>query len=271
MNASVFTEPFTPRGVAGFAGAKFIRLLLAQFIVALLAAIVIAWFFYRNCFSVVLSAIQNLPADSEIRSAQLDWTGGSPQALAEGHFIAFDVDLDHSGQLRSAVDFQIEFGRHCVRVISFFGYYADFYYPGVRGEMIDFNRPTLEPLWTAWRAEILFLIAFASILVLLLNWWILGTLYFLPVWLTGFFTNRDLSVRGSWKLSNAALLPGALLMTGGIFIYGLGFPFVLFAFVFGAHLVLGWLYLFFALAFFARTSAAPSRGNPFEGDKNSSS
>jgi hypothetical protein len=264
MNASAFSEPATPRGVAGFAGAKFTRLLLAQFLVALFAAVVVAWFFYENCFPVVLSAIQNLPADSEIRSAQLDWTGTSPQSLAEGHFIAFDVDLDHSGQLRSAADFQVEFGRNSVRVISFFGYYSDLPYPGARGEIIDFNRPTLEPLWNAWRAEILFGIAGATIVALLLSWWALATIYFLPIWLTGFFTNRDLSVPGSWKLSNAALLPGAILMTAGIFIYGLGFPFVLLAFVFGAHLVLGWLYLFFALAFFARTSAAPSRGNPFE-------
>lgn len=269
MNASAFSEPFTPRGVAGFAGANFTRLLFAQLVIAVLAAVVVAWFFYRNCFPVVQSAIQNLPPDSEIRSGRLDWTGSSPQPLAEGHFIAFDVDLDHSGQLRSPADFQIEFGRDSLRVFSFFGYYSDFYYPGAKGETIDFNRPTLEPLWAAWRAEILFLIAAATVLALFLGWWLLGTLYFLPVWLTGFFTNRDLSVPGSWKLCNAALLPGALLMTAGIFIYGLGFPFILLAFVFGAHLVLGWLYLFFALAFFARASTAPAKGNPFERDKKS--
>jgi hypothetical protein len=82
--------------------------------------------------------------------------------------------------------------------------------------------------------------------------------------LIGFFTNRDVSLFGSWKLSGAALLPGALLMTGGIFIYGLGFPLVLLLFVFGAHFVLDWLYLIFGLMFFARNPTAAPRGNPFK-------
>jgi hypothetical protein len=262
MNASAFSEPFTPRGVAGFAGAKFWRLFLAQFIFALLAGAVVAWLFYGDYFPAIQKAIENLPADSEIRAGQLDWRGNPFQELAENHFVAFDVDLDHSGQW-SAGDLQIEFGRDSIRVISLFGY-ADFIYPP--HGTLAFNRAQLEPLWRAWRAEILFVIAAATILSLLIAWWLLATVYFLPVWLIGFFTNRDVSLFGSWKLSAAALLPGAILMTGGILIYGLGFPLVLLLFVFGAHFVLDWLYLIFGLMFFARVPTATPRGNPFKRD-----
>jgi hypothetical protein len=261
MNASAFSEPFTPRGVAAFARAKFSRLLLAQFILAALAAFAVAWFFYEGCFPTIQAAIENLSPDSEISSGALDWHGDSFSELADGHFVAFDVDISHSGQFRSAADLQIEFGHETVRAFSLFGY-ADFLYPP--NEIISFNRTGLDPQWKAWRAIILFSIVVATIIVLLLSWWILATVYFLPVWLAGFLTNRDLDLRASWKLSGAALLPGALLMTAGILFYGLGLSLVTFLFIFGAHFVLGWLYLFFGLAFLPRTLSAVPKGNPFK-------
>jgi hypothetical protein len=264
MSASAFSEPFTPRGVAAFAHAKFKRLLLAQFIFAAVAAFAVAWFFYEDCFPTIQAAIENLPPNSQISSGALDWHGDSFSDLAEGHFVAFDVDISHSGQFRSPADLQIEFGHVTVRIFSLFGY-ADFYYP--QGEIISFNRTELDPLWKAWRAEILFFIIMAVIIALMLSWWILAAIYFLPVWLAGFFTNRDLGLCASWKLSGAALLPGALLMIAGILCYGLGFPLVTFLFIFGAHFILGWLYLFFGLGFLSRSPTATPRGNPFKPDE----
>ncbi len=262
MNASAFSEPFTPRGVAAFARAKLGRLLLAQLIFALLAAAAVAVFFYNACFPIIQTAIENLPDAGQIASGQLNWSGSSFQNLAEGHFLAFDVDLDHSGQFRSTADVQVEFGRDSVRVFSLFGY-ADFYYPA--DDIIQFNRPQLEPLWGAWRAEILFAIVLAAFVALLVAWWILGTFYFPAILLIGFFANRDLDWRASWKLSGAALLPGALLMIAGILLYGLSFfGLITFCFIFAAHFILDWLYLLFGLLFFPRTSAAPSQGNPFK-------
>ncbi len=120
MNVSAFCEPFTPRGVAAFARAKTSRLLFAQFIFASLAAVAVAFFFHNACFSVVLAAIDNLPADSQIQAGQLNWNG-APQMLAEGRFLAFDVDPDHSGQIRSTADLQIEFGQKTLRALSFLG------------------------------------------------------------------------------------------------------------------------------------------------------
>ena len=254
-------EPLTPRGVAAFARASFSRLLLVQLIIAMLAAGSVAWFLDTGCFPVITEAIQKLPAAGEIRSGRLDWRGASPQMLAEGKFLALDVDLDHSGQIHSPADVQIEFGADSVRAFSLLGY-AEFFYPPDRPG--TFNRTDLEPLWGAWAAEILFLAFVAVTLVLLVNWWLLATAYFLPARLLAFFANRDLDLRAGWKLSGAALLPGALLMTAGILLYGVGlFDLVTLGFIFCAHFVLGWIYLFVSQAFLPRIAGGPQKGNPF--------
>ncbi|HEY5233555.1 MAG TPA: hypothetical protein VIK35_08490 [Verrucomicrobiae bacterium] len=263
VSASTFTEPFTPRGVAAFAHAKFSRLALVQLVFALLAAATVVWFLDNSCFPTIRTAIHNLPDAGEISSGKLDWRGGNSQMLAEGNVLAFDVDLDHSGQIHSTTaDFQIEFGKESIRVFSLLGY-LEFFYPPDR--FAPFNRTDLEPLWGAWAAEILFIAAAATVIGLLSSWWILATLYFLPVWILGFFSNRDLNFRASWKLSGAALMPGALLTGAGIFLYGFGFlNLVSFGFVFAAHFVLGWIYLFVSLVFLPRTSDAKPKTNPFK-------
>jgi hypothetical protein len=254
-------EPLTPRGVAAFAHARLGRLLLVQFVVALLTAGSAAWFLDDSCFPVIRAAIQNLPDTGKISSGKLDWPGGPPQLLAEGRFLAFDVDPEHSGQINPTADLQIEFGAESVRVFSWLGY-AEFFYPPDR--FAPFNRPELEPLWGAWQAEILFIAVVATTIGLLLSWWILATIYFLPAWVLGFFANRDLNFRASWKLSGAALMPGALLMAAGILLYDFEFlKLVSFAFIFAAHFVLGWIYLIVSLLFAPRISETKPKGNPF--------
>lgn len=261
MIASAFSEPFTPRGIAAFARAGFRRLLVAQFIFALLAAAAVGYFFYSACFPAVMAAIDNLPLTGQIQSGHLSWNGG-PQMLADGPFFAFNVDPDHSGQWHSTTaDFQVEFGRDTVRVITLIGY-ADFFYPS--DHSAPFNQPQLDPLWKAWRAVILFLIMVATVVMLPATWWFLAVIYFLPVWLIGFLANRDLSLPASLKLSGSALLPGALLMTAAIVLYGIGIlNLVSFCFVFAAHFILHWLYLLFGLFFLPRDSTATPKGNPF--------
>jgi hypothetical protein len=259
--ATFACEPLTPRGVAAFARARLWRLFLAQMIVALLAAISVVWFLDQSCFPAVRKAVKNLPATGEIRSGKLDWNGGWPKPLADERFLAFDVDLDHSGLIQPTADVQIEFGGKNVRVFSLLGY-VEFPYPA--GQTISFNSADLEPLWGAWAVEILFIAAAATLVGLMLSWWILATIYFPPVWILGFYLNRDLNFRASWKMSGAALMPGALLMAAGIFAYGFGaLNLVQFGFVFGAHFVLGWIYLAVSLLFVPQISPPPPKGNPF--------
>jgi hypothetical protein len=254
-------EPFTPRGVAAFAHASFGRLLLVQIIVALIAAASVVWFLDDSVFPVVKTAIQNLPDAGEIRSAKLEWRGDSPKLLAEGRFLALDVDLNHSGKINSTADVQIEFGKETIWSSALLGY-TEIPYPS--GEIFSFNRPELEPLWGAWTSTILFVATVGMVIALLLSWWILATIYFLPIWIFGFFTNRDLNFRASWKLSGAALMLGALLMAAGILLYDFGeVTLVQLGFIFGAHFVLGWIYLFVSLLFVPGIPAALPKGNPF--------
>jgi len=262
VTTSTLTEPFTPRGIAAFARASSRRLFLAQSVIAVLAAATLAWFLNDNCFSVIHAAIQNLPDSGKITYGKLDWNGNSPVLLAEGRLLAFDVDLDHRGVIHSTADVQIEFGRTSLRIYSLPGF-SEFSYMPAR--FAPFNRTDLEPLWGAWAKEILLISAAALFFGLLLSWVILATIYFLPAWLLGFFLNRDLNLRTSWKLSAAALMPGALVMTGGIVLYNCGFlNLVSLSFFFAAHFAIGWAYLALSVFFLPRITLEKPRENPFK-------
>jgi len=254
-------EPLTPRGVAAFARARLSRLLLVQFVIAALVAATVVWFLSHSCFPIVRAAIRNLPAAGAIRSGRLDWAGDQPQLLAEGRFLAFSVDPAHGGQLHSLADVQIEFGRETVRVFSLFGY-TEWAYPA--DYVIAFNRTDVEPLWGAWEPEWLAITLLAVVAGLMLVWALLATVYCLPAWLIGFFTNRDLRPRDSWKLAGAALLPGALLFMAAIVLFSFGaLDLVQLCFLSAAHIALGWIYLLVSQFFLPRTNAAAPRGNPF--------
>jgi len=261
VTTSTLTEPFTPRGVAAFARASGRRLFLAQSIIALAAAASLAWFLNQNCFSVITTAIQNLPDAGKISYGKLDWPR-DPAVLAEGRLMAFDVDPAHSGTIHSTAEVQVEFGRTSVRIYSLLGYTELSYRPA---RFAPFNRTDLEPLWGAWWEEILLMIAVASCFGLLLSWAVLATLYFFPAWLLGFFLNRDLPVGSSWKLSAAALMPGALVMVAGIALYNFGFlNLVSLSFFFAAHFIVGWVYLVLSVFFLPRTTADKPKENPFK-------
>lgn len=256
-------EPITPPGVAAFAEASVARLLFVQLVFALFAAAVAVWFLKTDWYPVVTSAIRQLPAQGEIRDGKLNWPAPSPTLLADGNFLAFIVDLDHEGQVRSAAHVQVEFGRNDVRVMSLFGY-EQFPYPP--DYIIAFNRTELEPKWGAWRPPILW-IAFGAVAAgLMLSWTALATVYFFPLWLVGFFANRKIGIGASWKIAGAALMPGALLWIATIIFYGMGLiDLVQLTAAFTAHFVIGWIYLFAAPWFVPKIEeVSAAKKNPFQ-------
>ena len=256
-------QPLTPRGVAAFARAPLRRLLLVQFLVALLSAVALVWFLRTAWFPTVRQAILSLPEDQgRIGSGRLQWPGDSPRLLAEGHFLAFVVDTNHSGTLRSPAQFQVEFGAKDLYFYSLAGY-REWPYP--REWNVGFNRQELQPWWGAWEPPVQWM-AFAGMLGwCLASWWVLATVYFLPTWLGGFFANRDLNLRQSWKLAGAALMPGALVMNAAIFFYGLGvLDIVQLTAGVMVHLLVGWAYVVWGVWVspkLAATALAPK--NPF--------
>lgn len=255
-------EVLTPRGVAAFTRAKFGRLFLVQFIVALLVAAAMVWFLFGGCFPTVRYAIRQLPDTGEIRSGKLNWRGNAAQLLAEGTFLAFSVNLEYAGDIRSPAHWQIEFGREDMRIHSLLGY-REASYPA--GWVVAFNRKELEPWFGAWQPALLALAALGVVIYLMVSWFVLATLYAVPVWLAGMFANRDLTLAASWRLAGAALMPGALLMVAAILLYDFGvLDLVQMTVVMVAHVVLGWIYLGVSLLFLPRPEEVAAQGkNPF--------
>ena len=255
-------EPLTPRGVAAFARATSGRLFVVQFLVALLVAAAVVWFLSDAWFPIVRQAITHLPDTGELRAGRLDWRGDSPRLLAEGRFLAFSVDLANSGGIRSPAHVQIDLGQEGFFIHSILGY-REVKYP-VRWRLA-LNREELAPWWGAWQPPLLGLAALGVVAGLLLSWFVLATVYAFPVWMLGFYTNRDLKLRECWQLAGAALMPGALLMAAGILCYDFGVvDLVGLVFLLAGHFVLGWIYLFIGPLFLPRSSTAQANEkNPF--------
>jgi len=103
---------------------------------------------------------------------------------------------------------------------------------------------------------------------LLLSWFLLATLYCLPVKLITLYENRDLKLVQSWRLAGAALIPGALFLIFAIVFYALSsMALVQLAVVWCLHIVVGWIYLLVSPMFLPRHPEAASKGNPFNAAK----
>ena len=255
-------QPLTPRGVAAFARASLRRLLLVEFIVALLAAAAVIWFLHEVWFPTVREAIRQLPTQGEVRQGKLAWRGDSPVHLAGDRFLAIVVDLNHEAEVGREADAAVEFGQRECRIYSLLGYVA-VNYPA--GWMIALNQAELEPWWGAWEPAILAGVGTIVVLGLMASWALLAVLYSLPALLAAFFANRGLNWRAGWRLASAALMPGALVLDAAIFLYGVSIlDFVRLGLCAALHFVIGWIYLFASPLFLPRHPAAPtSKGNPF--------
>jgi hypothetical protein len=255
-------QPLTPSGMAAFARASLGRLLLVQLIVALFAGAMIAWFLHHAWFPVITQAIHQLPDEGEIGAGRLQSAIAAPVCLAENRFLALAVDRNHEGQARSPAHLAVEFGETDVRMFSLLGYARAGYPAGWR---IAFNRSELEPWWGAWSPALLAIAIAFSVVALMLCWAILASLYFLPAWLAAFFANRNSNFAEAWRLAGAALLPAALFLAIGIWLYGLALIDLIGFFVTVAiHFVLGWVGLVLAVSRLPRhPEAVATKANPF--------
>jgi hypothetical protein len=228
----------------------------------MLVAGTVVWFLATDWFPTISAAIEHLPEQGAIQSGRLSWSGPSPQSLAESRFLGVAVDLSHSGQTRSPAHLHVELGQTDMRVYSLFGFLTA---PYPRSYVIFFNSQESKPWWGAWAPMILAVVAGAGVLGLMTSWAALATVYCLPVWLLGLYLNRELTFCGSWRLAGAALMPGALLMTAAIVLYGLGDLDVIQLTVgLALHFLLGWVYLILsALAAPKLNSGLVPKVNPF--------
>ena len=125
------------------------------------------------------------------------------------------------------------------------------------------NRTELEPWWGAWRPPLTVAAAVLGVGGLMVCWGLLATLYCVPAWLAGVVAKRQLTLGGSWRLTGAALMPGALLMTAAVLAYGLGaLDLIQLAGAAAGHIVLGWVYVIAGLLSLPHRPVTPA--NPFQ-------
>jgi hypothetical protein len=252
--------PLTFGGVAAFGCAGRGRLLVWQAAVALLAALALGCFFEWAWVPAIERLIQALPDRGAIRNGVLAWSAPAPVQVSSGSFLAIAVDPNEALEPSEGQDLQVTFGKVGVRFRSWFGY-TELPYP--TGFLVALNRPELEAWWGAWHPAITAGLAGGTFLGLFGIWGALAFLYAWPVKLIGFYADREMSLLGAWRLSAAALLPGALFFTLAIVAYTfqqLHLLQLLSAAV--LHLVIGWIYLLVS-PFFVPAPVRKDRRNPF--------
>jgi hypothetical protein len=259
-------QPITFGGVAAFSRASFGRLLVVQLIVASLVAASVLCFLVTAWFPVIQKALSRLPERGAIRRGHLEWSGPSPAVLTEGTFLSIIVDAAGHRQPGQSADVQLVLGPGGLKVCSLFGCVG---LPYPKNWTLALNRAEAEPWWGAWRPFLPLAIAPGVVLCLLTSWLALATVYALPLRMLAFYSDRQVTGPGCWRIACAAQLPGALLMSCAMLLYGfnrLNLVGLLFAWL--LHLVIGWIYLGIVPARLPRLAGAPRRrSNPFGGEK----
>ena len=254
-------QPFTPRGVAAFALATLTRLVLVQLAVAALVAFALLWYLRVAWSPVVTESIQHLPEAGVIQRGELIY-GGEPLArLAENKRLALVVDLAGTREAGHVADLEIVFEKNRVVLRGPLG---NWWQPYDARYSFSFNRPELGPWWGAWQWPILALVALATVISLFVMWWGLAFLYVPLVKLLAFFADRAVTWRGAWRLSAAALLPGAALVGLALVLHGFGAVDLLgFALLYALHLLAGLIFNCTSPFFLPKFSEAVSQKNPF--------
>jgi len=214
----------------------------------------------------VQKAIARLPEKGAVRNGQLEWNSPSPSWLTEGTFLSIIVDAAGSSRFGQSADVQLELEQNGFKICSLFGCVA---VPYPKNRTIALNRAEADPWWGAWRPFVVAGAGAGVVICLMVSWLVLATIYSLPLRLITFYSDRQASWPGCWRVAGAAQLPGALLMSGAILLYGfnrLNLVGLLFAWL--LHLVVGWIYIGIAPGRMPRLAGAPRRrGNPFGGEK----
>ena len=254
-------QPLTPRGVAAFAFATLTRIVLVQIIVAVLVALTLIWFLRVVWFPVITEATRQLPAMASIRRAVLIYPGESPARLAENAHLAIVVDLESSRTAATSSDLEIVFETNRV---AFCGALGCRWQPYPGGFTFTLDRAVVEPAWGAWQWPILIAAALAVGLAIFISWWVLSLCYLPFVKIVIFFADRHATRRGAWRMSAAGLLPGALMVAGGLFLYGFGVIDLLrFGLIYVLHMVAGLVFVFTSPFFLPKIYRGRPKVNPF--------
>lgn len=256
-------QPLTGRGVATFRAASLPRVLAFQFLVAALSAVVLAWTVRRTWFPVVFRGLERLPEAAGIEEGRLQWPDTVPVRLSENAWLDWVVTpapTSPSTELGQTADLQVELRRDALRIHGLAGHVTLPY----RSDLtMPLGRVEAAARWGAWNWVLLAGLGLATGITLMVTWWVLATLYALPVLLLGFLMGRRVRLLGAWRIASAALLTGALFADWAILAYGIGAVRLPgFGLLFAGHaLVGGWWLVWGVLRCPATNSPEPD--NPF--------
>jgi hypothetical protein len=207
--------------------------------VAVLAALCLGFLVKTAWYPIVEKSFRALPDDIEFREGQLQWPTNESRVLAENPFLAIAVGLDESNSISLAADIQLTFRKQTVQVRNLFG---DFQFPYPPALALQSGRVHATAWWGAYNWVLLLGICACCVVALLVSWWLLATLY----WPAGAaFTalfRRPSRPSQSWKLSTAALLFGAGIMSINMVLYAslmVRAPAFIAGFV--LHILAGWI------------------------------
>jgi hypothetical protein len=236
-------QPFTFGGVAAFGRSTMTHLFIIQLMMACLAGVAVLLFVHRNFSPVIQESVRKMPEAAMIRQGRLE--GATSGGLAENKFLTIIVDLDGNGQLGQSADLQLELRRDSMVLCPMFRAMAGvmvIQYP--YGHTIILDRSVADPWWGAWRPILYTGVFVGTVVLLMIVWTILATIYAFVVRLIAYYADRSITLGGSWKLAYAALMPGAAVMVAGIVLYGWQWMDLLGLLIFAVgHVPVGWIYL----------------------------
>jgi hypothetical protein len=255
-------QPLTFGGVAAFADARLGRLLAAELVAAIMVAASVVWFLHRAYCPVILRAIQEMPETARVADGALQGVPGT--LIAESRFLAIAATPQPGREIGQDADLQIQLRQNdlCAGSVFWPDWGLDFSYG--RGTALNLARSNLEPWWSAWQPVLLTATGAAAVLFLLLVWAVLAAIYMAPAKFIAWFADRYLPWGGAWRLASAALLPGAMVVTGAVILYGWSVIDLVGLSFFGAvQVVIGWVYLVGGSCKVTRLFPAHSNRNPF--------
>ena len=215
---------------------------MVELFFALMVAATVVWFVQQAWAPVIDKTIRQMPPTGEIRGGRLAWPSGAV-LQQEGPVMRIDVRPGGFANVVESADLVLAFGSSDLRIGSSLGL-GLLTLPYPTGWILSFNKTELEPWWGARSHMVLAGLGLLTILALLGAWSALGLLYMFPVKVFSF--NR-VDWAGAKKIAIAAQMPGALVMSVGIVLYGLKqLDLVALLIVWGVHLLLPWMYLMFS-------------------------
>ena len=256
-------HPFTGSGVAALARGAAAWLVLWQLATAICVAVTLGWSLHWAWAPSIETALAELPLAAGIRSGRLVWPESAPRELSHSPWL--EVRVDPTGQARPAhsADVQAELQPDRLRLRGALGH-VDIPFPADLD--LPLGRIEATARWHAWKPFLIAVAAAVGGLLLLPCWWILSLLYTPAISLAGWILRRGLSPAAAWRLAGGALLPGAAVATLGLIGYAGGLyriPGLLL--VQGLHLLIGWIWILWALAACPRPEPPPRGGGKGDG------